>query len=465
MAVLGYWIMGYAFHLGGAHALNPGNAALAGLDMIFAPSGWGIIGLRGFALSGDDVTPTVLSLFLIYLPLVAAAVLLVMLSLVEVRLWVAGLAGALLGTVVLPVAACWVWGGGWLATLGQNISLAHGFVDFGGSSLVLWLPGTIALGVLLMQPRNAPESPPHAPPAHFPALANVGALLLGIGWLGWALSEPFHTYGTTLDWNRTAISTLLGMAGAVLTSQLYTWLVTGNLEPLMAARGLAAGWGALLASAPFLAPWAAMVVGLLTGILFPLVLYALETTFLGGSNGRWRNAAATVALGVTGGLGGVLSVGLFADGRWGFGWNGIGAADSLQPLGVTGIIAGNLEQITAQLAGLLAIGIWGVIFGSVLGLIVRLSMAKKSEDKSKVTVKRPVTSALAKIFSQVNIEKAEEKARPLERTETLATIDQADQVGSAKAFDPLDIERASDTDNGGERAQDNVELVNEMEGV
>jgi ammonia channel protein AmtB len=249
------------------------------------------------------------------------------------------------------------------------------------------------------------------------------------------------------------------MAGAVFTSQLYTWLVTGRLEPLMAARGLAAGWGTLLASAPFLAPWTALVIGLLTGILFPLVLYVLETTFLDRQNGRWRNTAATVALGLTGGLGGILSVGLFADGRWGFGWNGIGAADSLQPIGVTGIIAGNLEQVTAQLAGLLAIGVWGLMFGLVLGLVVRLSIAKKSEDKRAVTVKRPVASALAKIFSQANIEKAEGKTHPLESPETLEAI------SPTKEFDPRDTEHVSDTDNGGGDARDNVELVNEMEGV
>jgi ammonia channel protein AmtB len=448
--------MGYAFHLGGAHALNPDNAELTGLDMLFAPSGWGLIGLKGFALSGDNVTPTVLSLFLTYLPLVAAAVFLVMLSLIEVRLWVGVLAGALLGTIVFPLAACWVWGGGWLATLGENAGMAHGFVDFGGSSLVLWLPGTVALGVLLLQTRTKPEPPLRAPPAHFPLLANVGALILGIGWIGWALSEPFHTYGAMLDWNRTAISALLGMAGAVLTSQLYTWLVTGELEPLMVARGLTAGWSALLAGAPFLAPWAALVAGLLVGILFPLSLYVLETYFRGD---QWRNAAATVALGLTGGLWGLLSVALFADGRWGFGWNGIGVAESLQPMGVTGVFSGNIKQITAQLTGLLAIGTWGLICGVVLGLIVRLSSSKKSVKEEASPRRKP--SIFSRVLSQANKEKAEEKSRSLrEDAGALDTVVLSDDFNPSDSLNTQDSDGVPDTDNG--RSREDVEFAHEL---
>ncbi len=459
VTVLSYWTIGYALHLGGAHALNPDNSELAGLDMIFAPSGWGLIGLKGFVLSGDNVTPTVLSLFLTYLPLVTAAVFLVMLTLIDVGLWISILAGTLLGAIVFPIAACWAWGGGWLATLGETINLAHGFVDFGGSSLVLWLPGAIAFGILLAQPRTKPESPLRAPPAHYPLIANVGAFIMGVGWIGWALSEPFHTYGAMLNWNHTAISTLLGMTGAVLTSQLYAWLVTGKLEPLMAARGLAAGWGTSLASAPFLAPWAALVVGLLVGIFFPLSLYVLETYLLDSQSGRWRNAAATAALGLTGGLWGVLSVALFADGHWGFGWNGIGAADSLNPMGVTGILLGNLNQVAAQLSGLLAIGLWGLTGGGVVGFIVRLSATKKSESEA-ISERKP--AALSKEFSQVTITKGDpERAgitnRAAEDTEALDTDTPPNDRRSPYIDDASNIDSV--------RPRDDVELVSEMEGV
>lgn len=369
LATLSYWAIGFALHLGGAHAISPDDPTLAGLDMLFAPLGaeWGLAGITGFFLADAAATPSVFALFLAYLPIMAAATTLVTLALSDARRWLTVAAGALTGSVIVPVAACWLWGSGWLAHLGSTLELGHGFADFGGSALLLWLPGMLALGVLIVQPRGDPEPPTTPPPTHFPLLANLGVLFLGIGWCGWTLVGPFHLSGVTWDVNRAALSALLGMAGATLTAQLYAWLVTGELESLLAARGLAAGWGAALAGAPFLPPWAALIVGLLAGLTLSLLLYVVETHL------RLRDASAVVALGVTGGLWGLLGVGLFADGRAGQGLNGIGAIVGSDPgLGVAGlIVGGNWGQLQAQLVGIVAIGVWGLVWGALLGLLGR----------------------------------------------------------------------------------------------
>ena len=361
LAVVGYWAVGFAFQLGGAQAVNPDDLSLSGLNLLLPlvprDPGWGFVGLAGFFLTDGAATPTVLSLFLAYLPLMASAVILVTLSLAQTRRWLMVVAGALAGTVVFPIAACWMWGSGWLAHLGDTLALGHGFVDFGGSTLVLWLPGMMALGILVLQPRQTADEPPAPPPAYFPLLANLGVLLMGIGWMGWTLSQPFHTFGATWDWHRAAVSALLGMAGSTLTSQFYAWLVTGDVDTLLAARGLAAGWGAVLAAAPFVPPWAALVIGLLAGLLFPLFSYAMDAGL------RLRDASATVALGLTGGLLGLLGIALFADGRSGQGWNG-GAA------GVAGLIfGGGTAQLTAQFVGIVAVGLWGLLWGVLLGFV------------------------------------------------------------------------------------------------
>ncbi len=368
VAVLGYWAVGFAFHMGGAHAINPEDASLAGLDVMFAPSGagWGLLGLRGFFLAGAEMTPTVFALFLAYLPLIVAAVTLTTLTLADARPWLAVLAGFVAATVVLPSAACWMWGSGWLAHLGETLGWGHGFVDFGGSALVLWLPGMMALGILLLQPRPEALASPPPPPAYFPLLANVGVLFLGLGWMGWALSEPFHTFGATLDWHQAAVNVLLGMSGAVLTAQLYAWLVTGELASLLAARGIAAGWASVLACAPFVPPWAALVVGLLAGLAFSLLHYVADVLL------RLREAAAPVALGLSAGLWSLLSVAIFANGRWGQGWNQMGAptGNGALGIGVAGLIStGNLSQFKAQIVGLLAVGAWGLLWGVILGFV------------------------------------------------------------------------------------------------
>jgi len=267
------------------------------------------------------------------------------------------------------------------------------------------LPGALALGVLLFQPRHEPEDPPKPPPAYFPLLANLGVLLMGIGWIGWTLSDPFHTSGATWDWNRAALSALLGMAGATLTSQLYAWLVTGGLESLLAARGLAAGWGAALAAAPFVPPWAALVIGVLGGLLFSFVLYLTNVVM------RLRDAAATVALGLVGGLWGLLSVALFADGQAGQGWNGVTISSGNG--GVSGIIfGGGAGQLMAQLVGIVAVGVWGLLWGGVLGLIANLHLFRRK----LVPVVEAVTSPEAVLPPEVHAELSDdlsaEKAEP-----------------------------------------------------
>ena len=368
LAVIGYWALGYGLHLGGAYVVNP-DPGLQGLGRLYGrEADFGLFGMSGFALTwdaGEIVSPMALGLFLSYLPIMASAVLLVTLALAEARRWLSVIAAALTGALIAPVAACWVWGGGWLSQLGHTLELGHGFVDYGGSALLLWLPASFAAGVLLLQPRRPLTGNPAPPPAHSPLLANLGALFVGLGWIGWTLAGPFHFYGATFDWNRAAINMFLGMAGAVFTSQLYAWLATGELEPLFAARGLTAGWGAILAGAAFLPPWAALIVGLMAGLLFPFMLFVTEAVL------RLRDSAATVALGLTGGLWGLLSVGLFADGRAGAGWNGMAG-----PRGVAGLFAQGESQLVAQLLGLLAVGAWGLLWGLLLGGISRLSLPR-----------------------------------------------------------------------------------------
>ncbi len=386
LATVGYWAVGFAFHLGGAQAINPDNPDLAGLNLLFplipkSPD-WGVIGLAGFFLTGAGITPTVFALFLAYAPLMAAATLLVVLALADTRRWLMVVAGVFAGTVVFPVAACWMWGSGWLAHVGKTLAFGHGFVDFGGSALVLWLPGMMVLGILLLQPRQSVADPPAPPSTHFPLLANLGVLLMGIGWIGWALSGPFHTSGATWDWHRTAVNVWLAMAGATLAAQFYAWLVTGETESLLAARGMAAGWGAVMAAAPFLAPWAALAVGFVGGLLFALLLYVVDVVLC------LRDAAATVALGLVGGLWGLLAVAIFADGRWGQGWNGVNVSGGAG--GVIGLFfGGGIGQLKAQIVGLVVLALWGLWWGGILGFIGRPRLPRPKLLPSEVPPSEP----------------------------------------------------------------------------
>ena len=387
IAALCYWAVGFAFHMGGAQAIHPDDPALKGLGTLFTlipdQPGWGLVGLDAFFLFGETIGSEVYGYFLSYLPLVATSVLLVSLSLVENHRWLTLAFSVLTAILVVPVAFCWVWGSGWLAHLGATMGFGFGYVDFGGSSLVLWVPSMMLLGFLLIQkPHKNDIVPLPTPPATYaPLMANAGALIMGIGWIGWILSNPFHIAGATVYWERTALSLVLGMAGATLMSQLYAWLIVGAPEVVIAARGMAAGWAVLLVGAPFISPWLALVLGLLSGLFFPFMHYVVE------SRANLRSAAATLAIGLTAGPIGAFSVALFADGRWGQDWNSVarigeaGLVDAAQSsVGVAGIfITRDIAQLKAQVIGLVVLGLWGLIWGAAFGVLVRVFTSQSPE--------------------------------------------------------------------------------------
>ena len=392
LAAVGYFTVGFAFHLGGAGLMSD-QPGLKGLVRLFAGGGeldWGLIGLSGFLLADEASTPEALALFVTYLPLVATAVLLPVLSVSgRARGWQVAIGGVVMAAVLFPVAACWVWGGGWLAHLGITLERGHGFVDHSGSGVVYLLGGMAALGALVglgqRLPAGDPGQPEEMPPAHFPLLANLGALLLGLGWLGWSLSIPFHVVGADLNLPRVAVNGLLAGAGAILASQIYCWITVGRSDALMAARGAAVGFVAISAGAPFLPPGAALMTGALAGLLLPLGVYVVERVL------RLPDGTATVALGTVGGLWGLLAVALFADGRWGQGWNGVGVEQyhAVVGQGVTGFLpaqgfAGDgAGQLIAQLAGIGAIALLSFLIGWLAFLGLNLPYRPRRERAPK----------------------------------------------------------------------------------
>jgi Amt family ammonium transporter len=395
LAALGYFVMGFAFHLGGAGLMGD-HPGLEGLNHIFAGEGdlaWGLVGLEGFFLAGEAATPEALALFVTYLPMAATAVLLVVLSLHgRARDWQVIVGGLVVAAILFPLAACWSWGGGWLSNLGLESMLerGHGFVDHAGSVVVYLLGGMAALGALVGLGQRLPPGEPgeleEMPPVHFPLLANVGALLFGLGWLGWSLSMPFHAADAGLSLERIAVNGLLAGAGAILASQLYCQLTVGHADALMSARGTVAGFIAVSAGAPFVPPWAALLIGAVAGLLLPLAVYLVERVLY------LPDGTATTPLGIIGGLWGALAVAMFADGRQGQGWNGVGADvyHTIAGMGVTGLFPAEgftgdgLGQSICQLAGVGVIGLLAFLVGWLVFLGLNAPYRPRRERKPKV---------------------------------------------------------------------------------
>ncbi|MDI7276961.1 MAG: hypothetical protein QME94_13365, partial [Anaerolineae bacterium] len=374
-----YVACGFAFAFGGV-ALQVNWPGLAGLGAEWSPldpgtgAGWGVIGLRGFLLGGPAVTPDAYALAAVRMPAVALAVLVPVLALARrtSRRVLMALA-ALVGGLVHPLAGNWVWGGGWLALLGANAGWGHGFVDLGGSATVHALGAATALiGILVFgrsRPTRAAEEVVELPSAHFPLFALVGALLAPAGWVAMVLANPLVT--PDLAPGLVAVTLVLAAAGGAAPGLAYSWFVTGRADPQLAARGLVAGLVAGSASCGFVPPGAALLAGFLAGGTLPLVHYAVEHRL------RWQDPNAVLATHGVPGILGTLWVALFADGRWGVGWNGVPSPMGLAQQGVAGLVvapgrASDIPgQLWAQLAGLGAILVLAICVAALLfGLAV-----------------------------------------------------------------------------------------------
>src|SRR5262252_6263835 len=95
-------------------------------------------------------------------------------------------AGYILAGAVYPVFAHWTWGGGWLSRIGSSLGLAHGFVDFGGSSVVHELGGFCAMALaIVLGPRLGKyghDGQPRPFLAHNIVFVTTGTVVVLVGW-------------------------------------------------------------------------------------------------------------------------------------------------------------------------------------------------------------------------------------------------------------------------------------------
>jgi Amt family ammonium transporter len=389
---LAYLALGFALQFGGVglHYDLPGLEALVWERPLLTTSDLARVGTSGYFLQDEVATPAAYALFLSQLPLVATVVLIPMAALRNrTPGWVPLLGTLLTSGLLYPVLAHWAWFDDWLAQLGQLMGLGHGYVDLAGAGVVHVLGGAVALAGLLafrlQSERQTVTVPGHDPrqralpkmprPQKYiplprtcqPLLAYTGAILALLGWVGLALNEPLIPRPRIVP-SLVMLNLALGAGAAGTLSMFYSWLVTGTPSPLTVARAVIGGLVALSAGAAFIPPWVAMAIGAAVG-LFMAPIHFLLTYVL-----RMGDETAAVSTHLLPGVLGLAVVGLFADGRFGAGWNGIGALEYLGVAGqgvtgaltATGFVADWPSQLQAQLVGAGVVFLGGLIVAGTL---------------------------------------------------------------------------------------------------
>jgi Amt family ammonium transporter len=387
MALLAFFFVGFALQSGGFGSL-PGAHALGGMPALTAEvalplghSAWGVLGARGFTLSGGAYDASAGFLFVFQASIMIVAILIPLAAAAQRMRMSAVIIFALFAAAVLyPVYANWVWGGGWLSQLG-TLGLGAGYVDFGGSGVIHAIGGWAALAaVIVVRPRirkfNMDETPNTIPP-HNLVFVLAGSFLCTLGWFGLVAGSVLTQDAAALPRLGLAmVVILLAGAGGATTSLLYAWMVErpyvasiptkGFPDPSMAANGFLAGFVAGSAACLCISPLSGLIVGAVAGLLVPVGLTVLEERFL------IDDASGSVTIHGVCGLWGQLAVGIFADGTLSLGGHP-----------VAGLVSGDVTQLGAQLVGGVVAVAWGFggayLFFSAVNRVFRLRVPSNFE--------------------------------------------------------------------------------------
>jgi Amt family ammonium transporter len=280
-----FWAVGYALIFG-----SQGNALIGWGDYF----GFDIVG----SSEGDSLPPAVL--FMFQLAFAAISLTIAWGGFAErAKLSSYVIFSVLFSVLVYPFIAHWIWGGGWLAE--------HGKQDFAGSTVVHLTGAMAALAAtILLKPRLGKynkDGSTNELHGHNQVYTVLGVLLLWVGWFGFnagstlSVGDGFFGY--------VALNTQLGAAAGAVAAMFIAWAFNGKMDIPTMLNGALAGLVAITASCAFVEPWAAVVIGLVAGI----VVYASMKFFdkIGVDDPIYA-----LSVHGTAGVWGTLSNGLFA---------------------------------------------------------------------------------------------------------------------------------------------------------
>lgn len=332
MASLAFFLIGYGLMFG------DGNA---------------FIGLKGWCLLGLEPTTSGLPLYAFWLFQAAfcgAAATIVAGGMAERMKFHAYLIYSfLISALVYPIVGHWVWGGGWLSKMG--------FADFAGSTVVHTVGGFAALiGTTMLKPREGKyglDGKPNVLTGHNIPLASLGVFILWFGWFGFNAGSTLGvTGGATIG--RVAINTNMAAALGGISAMTTVWKRFGKPDLSMAMNGALAGLVGITAPCAYVDPWAAVVIGAISGYIVVRGVELLDRLQIDDPVGAFPVHGIC-------GVWGTISVGIFGRQSLGLANKGL-------------VYSGNPMQLGIQLVGIVSVVVFVVLSMSIIFKLIDLTV-------------------------------------------------------------------------------------------
>jgi Amt family ammonium transporter len=251
-------------------------------------------------------------------------------------------------TVVYDPLAHWVWGGGWAATFGA--------LDFAGGTVVHISSGFAALAVAFVIGKRTGFGEYGMEPHNIP-MTLLGAALLWFGWFGFNAGSAIAANG--LAANAFVVTGISSAAGA-LAWLAASW-IRGKPSSLGMVSGAIAGLVGITPAAGYVGPMAAIVIGIVAGLLcYKAMLWRI--------NRKMDESLDAWAIHGVGGVWGALATGIFA---------------SAAINGYSGLLEGNVHQFIANTVGAVAAIAYAFVVTFVLATIIDRTLGLRVSEEEE----------------------------------------------------------------------------------
>jgi Amt family ammonium transporter len=231
---------------------------------------------------------------------------------------------------------------------------------------IIGLAGAIVLG-----PRIGKfvDGKIHPIPAHHIPMVIAGTFILAFGWFGF---NPGSTLsGTDLRISIVVVNTMLAGTAGALAAMLTLYAKGMKPDPSMLCNGMLAGLVAITAPCAFVDSWAAVAIGGVAGVVVVFSVFFWDKV-------RVDDPVGAISVHGVCGLWGVLSVGIFANGKYGASWGNVTRPEFVSIFhkaypglngdgidGVRGILFGDSSQLVAQAIDCAVVAVFGFIMAYV----------------------------------------------------------------------------------------------------
>lgn len=320
---------------------------------------------------------------------------------------------AVISAIVYPIEAHWIWGGGWLVSLG--------FHDFAGSCAIHMVGGTTAfIGAAMEGARigkftrnkEGKVTKVHAFPGHNIVIGALGCFILWFGWYGF--NGAAATTGSQLA--SIFMATTIAPAVATVVCMIFTWVKYGKPDVSMCLNASLAGMVAITAPCDVVDAAGSIIIGVVAGLLVVFGVWFCDNV------AHVDDPVGAVAVHCLNGIWGTIAVGLFA-------------TKTAPECTLKGLFyGGGFHQLGLQLLGVVSVMAWTIVTMTIVFKIIDKTVGLRVSEEEEIVGLDSKEHGLASAYAGFSL---------MDITEGSMSVNENTELGENDYDEASDVQRAA----------------------